>query len=183
MSSKINQDLSREQLYDLVWSTPSTQIAAQLGISDVALSKRCKREGVPKPSSGYWPQVAAGKKPPKKPLPQSPSQLLLEALRKPVGSKKRPFPGRIELYHPIAQELFKVANEMKPGSDGRVCVCTQHLPHLKVSPKKLSRAVRFIEDSRPQALTLAPWRFFPALSAGLWSPSSLSHEPAQPEEL
>src|ERR1700704_2520660 len=66
-------ELTREQLYEKVWSAPTTQVAAELGISDVALAKRCKKLNVPKPSLGYWAKVAAGQKPAKVPLPSAPS--------------------------------------------------------------------------------------------------------------
>jgi hypothetical protein len=32
--------LSRSRLYELVWTTPVTELAKQFGISDVALAKR-----------------------------------------------------------------------------------------------------------------------------------------------
>lgn len=44
--------LSREELYEKVWSTPRTKLAEELGISDVAITKRCKKLNVPRPSRG-----------------------------------------------------------------------------------------------------------------------------------
>jgi hypothetical protein len=37
--------LSREDLYELVWSKPMRELAKDFGISDVALAKRCHRSG------------------------------------------------------------------------------------------------------------------------------------------
>jgi hypothetical protein len=34
--------LSREDLYDLVWSKPMTTIAAEFGVSSVAFAKHCR---------------------------------------------------------------------------------------------------------------------------------------------
>ena len=51
-----------------MWSAPTTQVATELGISDVALAKRCKKLNVPKPPLGYWAKVAAGQKPEKMPF-------------------------------------------------------------------------------------------------------------------
>lgn len=53
--------LSRQNLYDLIWSEPRTTLAAQLGLSDVALGKLCIREGIPAPPRGYWAKLEAGK--------------------------------------------------------------------------------------------------------------------------
>jgi hypothetical protein len=52
--------LTREQLYDRVWDEPAYMLAPQLGISDVALAKTCKRLGIPKPSRGYWARLGNG---------------------------------------------------------------------------------------------------------------------------
>lgn len=62
--------LTREELYERVWSVPSVQVAKELGVSDVALGKVCKKLEVPKPYPGYWRQVRAGlrvKRPPLQP--------------------------------------------------------------------------------------------------------------------
>jgi biotin operon repressor len=42
MSNETPQkELTREELYEKVWSTPGTKLAEELGISDVAITKRC----------------------------------------------------------------------------------------------------------------------------------------------
>ena len=46
--------LTREQLYDLVWSTPLSKLATHYEISDVGLAKICRRLDVPRPPVGYW---------------------------------------------------------------------------------------------------------------------------------
>src|SRR5260221_9618916 len=60
--------LTREELYDLVWSAPMRTLASRFGISDVALSKRCAKHDIPTPGLGYWAKVAAGQKPKKERL-------------------------------------------------------------------------------------------------------------------
>lgn len=54
--------LSRRQLYDLVWSEPMQRLAKQIGISDVALAKSCRKIDVPVPERGYWNKLHAGKR-------------------------------------------------------------------------------------------------------------------------
>jgi hypothetical protein len=63
--------VSREELYEQVWATPTRSLAAKYGISDVAIGKICKKLCVPKPPPGYWARVAAGHTPSKAPLPRS----------------------------------------------------------------------------------------------------------------
>ncbi|ODR95232.1 hypothetical protein AUC70_05925 [Methyloceanibacter stevinii] len=53
--------LTRKQLYELVWSEPKQRLAAQIGISDVALAKHCRKLGIPVPERGYWNKLQAGK--------------------------------------------------------------------------------------------------------------------------
>lgn len=62
--------VTREELYEWVWTTPTQQLAERFGISDVALAKICKKLKVPKPPRGYWAQVASGYKPRKAALPK-----------------------------------------------------------------------------------------------------------------
>ena len=45
-------DVSREELYQQVWQTPMTQLAAQYGISRRGLAKVCDRLKVPYPPRG-----------------------------------------------------------------------------------------------------------------------------------
>jgi hypothetical protein len=62
--------LSREDLYELVWSKPMSELAKDFGISDVALAKRCKRLGIPVPGRGYWARIDAGQTPYRPKLPK-----------------------------------------------------------------------------------------------------------------
>lgn len=54
-------DITREQLYDLVWSEAMRNLAARIGISDVAIAKHCRKADVPVPVRGYWNKLQAGK--------------------------------------------------------------------------------------------------------------------------
>lgn len=45
---------SKEELEKLVWEKSRLQLAKELGVSDVAISKRCKKLGIAQPPPGYW---------------------------------------------------------------------------------------------------------------------------------
>lgn len=62
-------ELSRQELYDLVWSEAMATLAPKFGISDVALKKRCNKLGIPTPGRGYWAKVEAGQSPKRSKLP------------------------------------------------------------------------------------------------------------------
>ncbi len=66
--------VSRQDLYELVWSKPMRELAKDFGISDVALAKRCRRLAIPVPGRGYWARVDAGQQPYRPQLPRRDSQ-------------------------------------------------------------------------------------------------------------
>ena len=45
---------SNQELKVLVWEKPRTLLAKELGVSDVAISKKCKKEKIEQPPRGYW---------------------------------------------------------------------------------------------------------------------------------
>lgn len=63
-------EYERKELYERVWSAPTSQVAEGENISGRGLAKICKKLDVPRPPRGYWAKVAAGKKPRKKRLPK-----------------------------------------------------------------------------------------------------------------
>ena len=68
-TAELNQ-MTREALYELVWSTPSSHLATRLGISDKGLNMRCRKQNIPTPPRGYWLKTAEGKAAARVPLPR-----------------------------------------------------------------------------------------------------------------
>lgn len=67
----MEQQFTREEFYDLIWSKPIKDLAPDFGISDVALGKICRQLGIAMPGRGYWAKLKAGAKLPIQPkLPQ-----------------------------------------------------------------------------------------------------------------
>lgn len=98
------KDYNRQELYELIWSKPVMQLAADFGISDVAVAKHCKKLHVPWPPRGYWAKIQAGQKIRKPPLPLSPEEIFLKHLR-------RKIPKRLTLPN-SAEDLISPASEM-----------------------------------------------------------------------
>ncbi|WP_430244373.1 hypothetical protein [Neorhizobium sp. DAR64861/K0K2] len=71
---------SREELFALVWEKPTSEIAKEFGLSDVAIGKLCTKLQVPKPPRGYWARMQAG---------QRPRRPALAAFREEVEVKQR----------------------------------------------------------------------------------------------
>ncbi|WP_129421637.1 hypothetical protein [Rhizobium leguminosarum] len=65
---EIKRVLTREELHELVWSTPMQKLAAEYGLSDKGLAKTCAKHLVPVPPRGYWAKLEAGHRVKKSPL-------------------------------------------------------------------------------------------------------------------
>lgn len=65
-----SKKISRQELYDLVWSKPMTALAKEYNISDNGLRKICKKLDIPLPQLGHWQKLQFGKKVKTIPLPK-----------------------------------------------------------------------------------------------------------------
>lgn len=61
--------MTREELYQLVWSQPMTEVAKSLGVSGSYMARVCTHLSIPRPNLGYWAKHAVGKATPRPPLP------------------------------------------------------------------------------------------------------------------
>jgi hypothetical protein len=68
MAPKDHLRLTREELYNVAWAKPMTEVAQDFQISDRAMAKMCARKQVPVPPRGYWAKKNAGQSVPKLPL-------------------------------------------------------------------------------------------------------------------
>ena len=62
-------DITREQLYELLWSKGVGKTEETLGLKQPELQKICDDYQIPKPSSNYWISLKLGKSPKKTLLP------------------------------------------------------------------------------------------------------------------
>jgi integrase len=78
---------TREALHKLVWSESTRTLSKRFGISDVGLTKACRRANIPTPDRGYWARVAAGQECIKSPLPppESPAAKVVKFRGQPPG--------------------------------------------------------------------------------------------------
>lgn len=54
--------LTRKELYDLVWKNPLSKLAKKYNLSDNGLRKVCKKLDIPLPKNGYWQKIQFNKK-------------------------------------------------------------------------------------------------------------------------
>ncbi len=150
--------ITRGELYERVWTTPVRRLAQEFGISDVALSKLCRRRNIPLPPRGYWARQVVGKAPVRPPLPEALPQhdrpvVFLErprtTARSPAGGApkpgRKPAPASLPSLHPIADRLRKSLLLCKPGPCGRVHVRQSGLPLVVASPQQASKIAHLVD--------------------------------------
>jgi hypothetical protein len=86
---KHEQTVPREQLYRELWAEPALVVAKRYGISDVGLTKVCRRYDIPKPGLGYWAKHEVGRAPAPLPLPPA-SAPALEKVHFQAGDQDKP---------------------------------------------------------------------------------------------
>lgn len=123
--------ISRQDLFDKVWSSPVTRVAAEFGVSDTAVRKMCRRHGIPVPSRGYWAQVAAGRTFPRPKLEPA-SRARLETVRF-VGAGQ-PSPE----VKAVAERLKEKAREgERPAEQGAVGKGMAPQPHTAADDQEI----------------------------------------------
>lgn len=70
MKIPLKFSITRQELYDLVWSKQLGQVADELGIKKTDLCHLCWRNKVPRPSSLFWRHKSIGKPEEPDPLPE-----------------------------------------------------------------------------------------------------------------
>lgn len=134
--------LNREELYEKVWATPGSKLSEELGVSDVAIAKRCRKLNVPRPPRGYWAKIEAGKRSKRPPLLPTLEQVFIQEAQKPL-SRRLGLPAESESLHPLAAEFLKALTSAKLSYDKkRVHVRERALPEADVSKEIAPRAAR-----------------------------------------
>lgn len=64
-------ELTRKELYDLVWENPLSKLAKEYNLSDNGLRKVCKKLDIPLPKNGHWQKIQFNKKIIKAKLPSN----------------------------------------------------------------------------------------------------------------
>jgi hypothetical protein len=63
--------VSRQELYEMVWSMPMIKVAEQFEVSGSYMARVCSALRVPRPERGHWAKLAVGKAPGRPPLPEA----------------------------------------------------------------------------------------------------------------
>lgn len=162
-------NLSREELYEHVWSKPVSRLEQELSLSNWDIKQLCKKMEVPLPPVGHWSRVQFGKPVERlalPPLSAEAEQALMKAETSPEPDLRESrqvheapilFPGEKELsfavpYRLINPDKLIIAAEhtlrsriIKPNPEfGTVHTELEQL-NIRVSPGNINRALRIMD--------------------------------------
>lgn len=144
-------EFTREELHAKVWARPLLVIAREIGVSDVALGKACRKAKIPLPGRGYWAAMKAGKKIESMSLPpigeDQPGYVRFSVLQDPPirvpavpvqSLPKVAIPDRLYKPHPLVAE-FKAAAKQGEEYNGVIGLNFQRDLRIRTSKAQLSR--------------------------------------------
>lgn len=172
---KATTTLTREELYERVWTTPMSRLAAEFAISDVGLKKICARHDIPTPPRGYWAQMDAGRAPARPKLPVSKDRAPIElrvattdehdagvqdVLALAIVEAKRPenrvsVSDRLRSPSEPVREAKDLLKDASPDDLG-ILECPSGCLDIRVSRAQLPRALR-IADALVKAFERRGW--------------------------
>ncbi len=140
--------LTRQELLDLVWSKPMSELAPTLYVTDVGLAKICKRLGIPRPKSGHWLKAAQHR--PKQPA--LPAQMGVQYTSITFNPKPDPTIPEIattdlpkistkKTIHPLVRDCKKYFVGSRPNEYGRLMTARID---VQVSRTGLPRAISLL---------------------------------------
>lgn len=146
--------LTRQELYEAVWTKPMRDVARDLGISDVGLAKICRRHAIPTPERGHWLKVRHGKavaRPAlRDPSPAEAGPIIIAAsFREPPTGPKQTLDvavgPRLTDPHPLVAKTLKALAAAKADENGRVRPGVADALPVCIAPSSAARAARLLE--------------------------------------
>lgn len=144
--------MTREELHQKVWAQPMKTLAKSMGISDVALAKRCRAADIPVPPRGWWARKEAGKAVKITPLPKPRATFANY-----FPSRERDFAAETKDGEPPPSPQFRDLTTVQ--EEIRAMVKTIKVASNLESPHPaVTRLLRQDAERKPSA---SPSRFFP----------------------
>lgn len=146
----ITKTFTAHELFDMAWETPILLLAKEIGVSDVGLSKACRKAGVALPTRGHWAKPTA--KRPRKPKPPATNETIRFRVLDPTliahSSTPVPIPAtdRISVQaphelinpHPLVRKWLIGVRKAK-ASDGYLALEDKGILIAKISRAQVDR--------------------------------------------
>ncbi|WP_223507689.1 hypothetical protein [Pseudomonas sp. BF-B-25] len=158
------------ELFDKAWETPVLKLAQEIGISDVALSKACRKAGIALPSRGHWAKPVS-KRPgkPKSPVGGQPiSFRVMDRSTLPAQSaapiKPKAIRSTIEVPHtllaphPLVIKWLKCVKAAKLH-EGHLVTTGKHVLDARISSELIDRCALIFDTLIKESEVLGyTWR-------------------------
>lgn len=161
---------TREELFAKVWGMPLLRLAKEIGVTDVALGKACRRAFIPLPGRGYWAMPEHRR--PNRPVLPSPPQghpgvirfLVMDDVQRVQSASPAmedvapiPVPGELASPHPLVARTKKALKGLKP-IEGRLQAPKSAGLDIGISPEQVNRVLRLL-DALIKACEQRGWRW------------------------
>ena len=151
--------ITRQELYEKVWTTPMQKLSKEFGLSDVGLAKLCRRHDIPVPGRGYWARIQFGQEPGRAPLAAL-KEPRLDTIRispsEPKGREDMVLAGEEvipaidiaddrPINHPIARRIERSMSRKTIDDRGLLATRKRRSVPLKLTAGALARALRILD--------------------------------------
>lgn len=142
------------ELFEKVWEKPLLRVAEDIGISDVALGKACRKAGIRLPGRGYWLRDSKDRERPELgEEAQSKGKISFEVLKAEYAIKspradlvdRIPVPEALQDPHPLIAQTLKAAKKAKTDNGSIAFGRGERALHIRCSPATLDRALRILD--------------------------------------
>lgn len=148
--------LTVQELFERVWKKPVVHLAREIGVSDVAFSKACRKAGIQLPKPGHW--VKAEVKRPGKPAPPTSNgsitfRVLDRSLFQPQPpSAERPspkpskllIPSKLSNPHPLVQKWLQAVKQARVV-EGPLELRQTHVLNTRISREMVDRSALLLD--------------------------------------
>ncbi|WP_409283046.1 hypothetical protein [Pseudomonas putida] len=119
----VEKTFTPQQLFEMVWERPVLIIAREIGVSDVGLSKACRKAGITLPTRGHWVKPVS-KRPRRPKPPASTTPVTFHVLNVEKAARLRPenvikdpkiliVPTELSDPHPLVKKWLGAARKAK----------------------------------------------------------------------
>ncbi|HEN8798343.1 TPA: hypothetical protein U8251_000893 [Pseudomonas putida] len=119
----VEKSFTPQQLFEMVWERPVLILAKEIGVSDVGLSKACRKAGILLPARGHWAKPES-KRPRRPKPPASTTPITFHVLNVQKPEKQKPenpvqdlstlvVPVELVDPHPLVKKWLSAANKAK----------------------------------------------------------------------
>ena len=156
--------ISRRDLFHRVWATPMTTLVREFDISDVGLSKICRKHRIPTPPPGHRAKVAHGKAVKRPALPAGNDEMVAFDARQhrqtvhPEDVRVEEFADvkvqvatAVDMLAPTSAATFKVLSKAKPSDHDFIVYGSSAVISCSLSAGTSQRAA-LVQDAIEHAL-------------------------------